>query len=309
MTSVHDLIRASSESRARGYSGAETAVRGHPLPRDYWHLVRASDGFETTNGFFRFFSVREAVSRNGIEWVAAYGRLLEGFVSVAEDVFGDLYGYAFDAGACVLTKVYCEGAEREVCEPDDVVEFLRRRVFLDPPRAFDAGLAQNAWLAGLKPARDEHLAFVLPLIAGGTHTLENLTVEPVALHLGVLGQMSLANSEVPDGTPLKGVRASEGDSVFASGGDCPVCADSGAALLLIRHLDEQPVFFCPLCGCSWETPPRAVDEIMSLEERAPGGVRLPTAREVQEFGERFQGLTEVERSDWEGLLSEHVRFR
>lgn len=309
MTGIHELLRSSTIAQARGYSGEEIVVRGHSLPSEYWHLVRASNGFETSSGFFRFFSVGMTASRNSVEWVSAYGRLLDAFVSVAEDVFGDLYGYAFDGGAHALTKLYCEGGEREACEPDDVVEFLRRRVFPDPAAAFDSGLAERALLAGLSPETDEHLAFALPLVAGGTRSLENLTVEPASLHLGVLGQLSLANSEVPGGTPIRGFYANEEHSIFASSGDCPVCAGSGAALLLIRDLDEQPVFFCPLCACSWDTPPHAVDEIVSLRERAPGGVRLPTVREVEGLRTQFQGLTEVERSDWESLLPEYVRVR
>lgn len=207
MSSVVELIRSSSESWVEGYSGVEKVVRGQMLPGDYWRVVQASDGFSTENGFFRFFSVAEVVSRNEAEWVAAYGRILDGFVFVAEDIFGDLYGYAFDVeGGSVLTKLFCEGGGREACEPGVLADFLRERVFSGDPAAFDAGLAERALLSGIAPSGDEHLAFTLPLVAGGEYALENLSVEPVALHLGVLGQMSLANLEASDGALIGGFR-------------------------------------------------------------------------------------------------------
>ncbi len=228
---------------------------------------------------------------------------------MAEDIFGDLYGYAFDGETCALTKVFCEGGERVACEPGDVVEFLRKRVFSDSPSAFDSRLAHEALSAGLRPDNGEHLAFALPLIAGGSPSVENLTVEPVELHLGVLAQLSLTNSATPDGTPITAVVANEGQTVLMSAGDCPVCADSGAVLLVLVHRDDRPIFVCPLCECSWDRPPRGVDEIVGIADRAPGGVRFPTSREIRDLREQHKGLTEVERSDWEGLLSEHVRVR
>jgi len=94
--------------------------------------------------------------------------------------------------------------------------------------------------------------------------------------------------------------------VHFSAGDCSVCASSGAAFLLVRREAGTPIFFCPLCECSWETPPQpyVVDEIVSIEQRAPDGVRLPTESEAKTLQKRFPSLAELETAEWERFLSD-----
>jgi hypothetical protein len=75
-------------------------------------------------------------------------------------------------------------------------------------------------------------------------------------------------------------------------GDCPVCSDSGAVIVLRRLDTPRSVFLCPLCGVAWnEPPPRQLDEIVSLDTLAPNGVTLPTNEEVGATGLAIVGLS------------------
>src|SRR5688572_11261446 len=60
-------------------------------------------------------------------------------------------------------------------------------------------------------------------------------------------------------------------------GDCPVCADSGAVVVLRARGTETFVYFCPLCGVAWRTPPspRELNAVLTLREVAPDGVEIP----------------------------------
>ena len=89
-------------------------------------------------------------------------------------------------------------------------------------------------------------------------------------------------------------------------GDCPVCADSGAVLLLKAVGSERMVLFCPLCGVAWPEPPadRRLDKIETLQDLAPSGVMLPTSSEAMDTG---FALTEVAFEDWFSLLEDAVK--
>lgn len=89
-------------------------------------------------------------------------------------------------------------------------------------------------------------------------------------------------------------------------GDCPVCADSGAVLLLNAVGIDRIVFFCPVCGVAWREPPaeRRLDEVLTLQDVAPNGVALPTSSEVTATGLE---TTELAFEDWFSLLSDAVR--
>jgi hypothetical protein len=89
-------------------------------------------------------------------------------------------------------------------------------------------------------------------------------------------------------------------------GDCPVCADSGAILLLKATGSKRMVLFCPLCGVAWREPPakRQLDEIMTLQDLAPNGVTLPTSSEAMGAG---LALTEVAFEHWFSLLEDAVK--
>jgi hypothetical protein len=95
-------------------------------------------------------------------------------------------------------------------------------------------------------------------------------------------------------------------------GDCPVCSVSGAILVFISISTGQPVFYCPSCGTAWRKPPEPhrLDEINSLQEVAPEGVRLPSKEELSKFS--LGSLTPLDYQDWAGQLFSvlHVsRFR
>jgi hypothetical protein len=92
-------------------------------------------------------------------------------------------------------------------------------------------------------------------------------------------------------------RTRDADGALYSVGECPVCADSGAVLLLKAADTGRLVFFCPLCGVAWGQPPadRQLDEINRLDAFAPSGVMLPTRAEALRTG---LALTEVALRDW-----------
>jgi hypothetical protein len=88
-----------------------------------------------------------------------------------------------------------------------------------------------------------------------------------------------------------------------SAGECPVCADSGAVLLLKAHGSERMFFLCPLCGVSWPEPPsgQQLETVFNLTTFAPTGVLLPTADEALRTG---FSLDEVSFDDWYPLLKD-----
>jgi hypothetical protein len=87
-----------------------------------------------------------------------------------------------------------------------------------------------------------------------------------------------------------------------SAGDCPVCADSGALLLLKAIGTARVFFFCPLCGVAWREPPMPhhLDEILTPAALAPDGVELPSVDEVRQGA--FKGVVQVSWNDWFPLL-------
>jgi len=91
-------------------------------------------------------------------------------------------------------------------------------------------------------------------------------------------------------------------SAIYSVGDCPVCADSGALLVLKATGAARLFFFCPLCGVAWREPPTPhhLEEILTPAALAPDGVELPSFDEVR--GGAFHGVMEVSWSDWFPLL-------
>lgn len=84
-------------------------------------------------------------------------------------------------------------------------------------------------------------------------------------------------------------------SVKAYGiGMCPVDADVLACLR--SRATGDIVFFCPLCGCAFRTPPPSyeLDEIQRLDELAPAGVVIASREEIVAAG--FQGAIELDQT-------------
>lgn len=79
-----------------------------------------------------------------------------------------------------------------------------------------------------------------------------------------------------------------------SAGDCPVCADSGAAIF-VKAEEAGAIFWaCPACGCAWAEPPAAntVDSISPPTMFASSGFRVATWQDIGRAGL----LGKVERS-------------
>ena len=175
------------------------------LPFDFQKVLRVANGFYTKDRLFRLFGIQpigrlpSVYEWNQSSWKENYRHLLEDVFIVAEDVFGDQYGYDL-AGS--LVKVFCEGGERIRLEPNSLEEFLLQRVFVETPNAFDYGLVLEAVKSGLRPSEIEHLAFELPLVTNGEYSVANLQIESPALHLSVLGQISIQVDDMEAGTQI-----------------------------------------------------------------------------------------------------------
>lgn len=179
------------------------------LPGEYLRVLSVANGFVTRGARFRFFGIRSGETLidlqrwNRAAWKTEYGALAEGLLFIAEDVFGDQYGYRLMSDAPRLVKFWCEGGQTEDLSIHGGLEsWLLSQVLTLAPKAFDTALADEADDEGLTPGLDEHLAFVLPLIAGGSRTTDNLEVAQRDFHLNVLGQISVQVQGFPEGTRI-----------------------------------------------------------------------------------------------------------
>jgi hypothetical protein len=209
---VRDRLRTHCEYiEAARLDGAPILVRGHHLPASYLALLRVANGFVLKQKFFRLFGIApqalalDLCEWNRSSWIAEYGDLAEDLVFIAEDIFGDQYGLRF-AGETdqnpVLVKFWCEGGETEVIAAESPIAWLGSSLLRDEPTAFDWSLAAAAHARGLTPTEVEHLAFVLPLVAGGDVVESNLEVMDRVFHLHLLGQLSSKNRSLPEGARI-----------------------------------------------------------------------------------------------------------
>jgi len=180
------------------------------LPMDYVNVLRVADGFITKDRRFRLFGTHQigqlpsVYEWNQSPWRNCYGHLMTDVFIVAEDIFGDQYGYDLGHGnAGQFIKVLCEGAERVALAPNSLGEFLVQKVLVESPTAYDYDLALRAAERGLMHRDTEHLAFELPLIANGEYSETNLQIESPALHLSILGQLSSQIADKEEGTPIR----------------------------------------------------------------------------------------------------------
>ncbi len=90
-------------------------------------------------------------------------------------------------------------------------------------------------------------------------------------------------------------------------GDCPVCASSGAVLVLRPKSTAKMVFFCPFCEVAWQSMPseRELNEVQSLADLAPSGVTLPELEEVVAAAPG-RSIREIHYSEWEDELKPHL---
>ncbi len=186
---------------------------GYPCPKGLSALLEFSDGFITLDRCFRVFGmtndeqIPSLEEWNKSEWVQGYGPLTEGILFIAEDVFGDQYGYRFSGGKREFIKFYCEGGRAESLE--GINWFIQALATPVESGALDGELLSAAAARGFDPTANEHLAFRVPLIIGGRRDVSNLAVESVSLHLGTLSQLSLRNADLRQSSPIAGFSSEE----------------------------------------------------------------------------------------------------
>ncbi len=63
-----------------------------------------------------------------------------------------------------------------------------------------------------------------------------------------------------------------------------------------------------MCGVGWTAPPQphTVDQIVSIDEAAPAGLRFPTGAELRDIRASGMALTEVDADDWLDDLAQHL---
>jgi hypothetical protein len=206
---IAEAIASHSEQRNLPYVlDLRPTVASRRLPNDYYRVLQHANGFLVRGNAFRFFGLEPCgalpsiAQWNASAWVAEYGDLVHDLVFVAEDVFGDQYGFSYREGTPRAIKFWCEGGEVEslVCESLD--QWLVATVLVAEPSVFDAALIRKARQRGLEPAPNQHLSFELPLVTGGKYAVGNLEVLDSHVHLHLLGQLSLKNRSLPEGARI-----------------------------------------------------------------------------------------------------------
>lgn len=89
-----------------------------------------------------------------------------------------------------------------------------------------------------------------------------------------------------------------------SAGDCAVCSDSGALIVLRARGRFALVFFCPLCEVTWSEPPEsmAVEDIQKLSDLAPRGVALPSRHDLRWLRACGVRISRVPFDEWGRFL-------
>jgi Zn-finger nucleic acid-binding protein len=84
-----------------------------------------------------------------------------------------------------------------------------------------------------------------------------------------------------------------------SAGDCAVCLDTGAQLLLART-DGSVFLYCPMCGTAWRSTgeARKLTTIEKIQEVAPAGFHIATEAEIRAQGWWHFVVDELRDSDW-----------
>jgi len=84
-----------------------------------------------------------------------------------------------------------------------------------------------------------------------------------------------------------------------SAGDCAVCLDTGAQLLLART-DGSVFLYCPMCGTAWGSREDAkrLTTIEKIKEVAPSGFHIATEAEIKAQGWWRSVVDEFEESVW-----------
>ena len=92
-----------------------------------------------------------------------------------------------------------------------------------------------------------------------------------------------------------------GPDVVYSTGDCPVCFDSSALLLVVAKDTGRLLVHCPSCGAVWKRPEDAAASkyYLGVKDLAPQGMRSATSREIEDAG-----LASLVVGPWHGDVGE-----
>jgi hypothetical protein len=82
--------------------------------------------------------------------------------------------------------------------------------------------------------------------------------------------------------------------------ECPARCGFGDVVVFRSATSSQLYFFSSCCGCAWKEPPLSgdLDEVSSLVELAPEGVRMPTLEELETAGYASLIVREERAEDW-----------
>jgi hypothetical protein len=193
---------------------AAIVIDGWQLPSELAQLLTVANGMMTKNRYLRVFGTAahpglpSIEEWNRSEWKAEFQDFASDMIFVADDIFGDQYGYAFGPEGHDFIKFFCEGAEVQILQGgiNRLIETL-----IDPEKTqlIDLDLSRQAFDRGMRPAGNQHLSFRLPLIVNGEYSIENLHVESVSLHLDVLAQITVQVASLPEGSLIAGFDASK----------------------------------------------------------------------------------------------------
>lgn len=170
-------------------------------------LIARANGFITRNRIFRVFGtegdeiVPSIQEWNNSEWKLEYGNKTHNLLFFAEDIFGNQYALQTHDEKVSLVRFQCEGGEVETVS-GGVKALIDAFISPETSALLDWALVKTAFQRGLSPNPNEHLAFELPLIAGGDYSIDNITVESTELHLGTLSQLSRELQNYPAGVRI-----------------------------------------------------------------------------------------------------------
>ncbi len=82
--------------------------------------------------------------------------------------------------------------------------------------------------------------------------------------------------------------------------ECPASPGFGGVVVLRSMSNARFVFFAPCCGIAWREPPLRgrLDQIHSLAELEPSGVRLPSPLEIRNEAPTLAILRDEPADPW-----------
>ena len=187
-------------------------IAGYDTPNGLKAILSFADGFVTKDSAFRVFGLHNddilpgLTEHNASEWKQRYRELAQENLFIAEDLFGDQYGYRLKNGKNEFVKFYCEGGRIEPV-PGGINHFIEAMISPTKSGIIDWGMVIAAFALGKRPNAGQHLAFQIPLIMGGDYDAQNIEIESRALHLGTLSQLTQELLKHPNQSKIKGVRS------------------------------------------------------------------------------------------------------